>query len=159
LDPKWLGPYTVVHKVSDLVYKIRIGTREVNLNVEQLKLCRATREQLRTRRRERRRMLREQHPRPEASAEFDSSSEGEADSEEALLDPFPHGNCHREGPAEHLGADSSSSSPPREESGGERDHMLPDKDIVSETGEGTQRPSSGGPRYHLRQRLGTNYKE
>lgn len=42
LEPKWLGPYQVIQKISDLVYRIQIGKREVNLYIEQLKLCRAT---------------------------------------------------------------------------------------------------------------------
>jgi hypothetical protein len=46
LGPKWLGPYPVVQKVSYLVYKIRIANRDVSLNVEELKLCRAYRKQL-----------------------------------------------------------------------------------------------------------------
>jgi hypothetical protein len=34
LEPRWLGPYPVVRRVSDLVYMIRIGSRETNVNVE-----------------------------------------------------------------------------------------------------------------------------
>jgi hypothetical protein len=44
LDPKWLVPYQVIRRISDLCYKIQIGKREVNLHVEQLKLCRTSRE-------------------------------------------------------------------------------------------------------------------
>jgi predicted GIY-YIG superfamily endonuclease len=55
LCPEWLVQYMMVQNVSDLVCKVRIGTRDKCLNVEQLlvKLCRATREQLLSRRRER----------------------------------------------------------------------------------------------------------
>jgi hypothetical protein len=42
LEPKWIGPYQVRRKISDLVYRIQIRNREVNLHVEQLKLCRAS---------------------------------------------------------------------------------------------------------------------
>jgi hypothetical protein len=34
LDPKWLGPYQAIRRISDLVYTIQIGKREVNLHVE-----------------------------------------------------------------------------------------------------------------------------
>jgi hypothetical protein len=146
----------VVHKVSDLVYKVRVGTREVNPNVEQLKLCRATREQLRTRRRERRRMLREQQPRPQTPEEFDSSSEGEADSEEAPLDPFQHGD-YRAGPAERQEADSTD-VPSRLRRGSERDRLRSDRDRVHEASE-MPATSSGSPRYNLRPRVGVNYRE
>jgi hypothetical protein len=158
LEPKWLGPYTVVHKVSDLVYKVRVGTREVNLNVEQLKLCRATREQLRTRRRERRRMLREQQPRPETPKEFDSSSEGEADREETTFDPSQHDGYRRAGPAERQEADSTD-VPSRLRRGSERDRLWPERDSVNEPREGMPMPSSGSPQYNLRPRVGRSYKK
>jgi hypothetical protein len=65
LEPKWLGPYQVIRKISDLVYRIQSTKREVNLHIEQLKLCRASREELRERRRQNKRRMREKRPRPE----------------------------------------------------------------------------------------------
>jgi hypothetical protein len=59
------------------VYRVQIGRREVNLHVEQLKLCRATREELRERRRQNRRRMREQRPRSERVG-------GETDSDDAV---------------------------------------------------------------------------
>jgi hypothetical protein len=58
LKPRWLGPYHVIRRVSDHVYRIRVGPRDSNVNIEQLKLCRATREKLRSQRRERRQQQR-----------------------------------------------------------------------------------------------------
>jgi hypothetical protein len=52
-------------KVSDLVYKIQVGKREVNLHVEQLNMCRATQAELRESRRQNRWRMKEQRPRPE----------------------------------------------------------------------------------------------
>jgi hypothetical protein len=46
-DPKWVGPYKVIQKITGLVYRIQMGKREANLHVELLKLCRASREELR----------------------------------------------------------------------------------------------------------------
>jgi hypothetical protein len=43
-EPKWLGPYRVIKKITDVVYRVQIGQRHANLNVEQQKLCRASRE-------------------------------------------------------------------------------------------------------------------
>jgi hypothetical protein len=62
-DPKWTGPYQIERKVSDLVYQVRVGSRTVNLNAEQLKLCRASRDQLRSRRRRRREIFRRENER------------------------------------------------------------------------------------------------
>jgi hypothetical protein len=56
-------------RVRDLLYRIRIGSRETNVNVEQLKLCRATREKLRSQRRERREQWGGQHSWPDMKAE------------------------------------------------------------------------------------------
>jgi hypothetical protein len=42
--------------------------------------------------------LREQTPRPEIQAEFDSHSEGETDSEETPMDLFPRGDYESEDP-------------------------------------------------------------
>jgi hypothetical protein len=75
-EPKWLGPYPVVQRVSDLVYKIRIGPRETNVNTEKLTLCRASREELRLQRKEIGRQRREQHLRLDRRSE---SSEGSTD--------------------------------------------------------------------------------
>jgi uncharacterized membrane-anchored protein len=87
LDPKWLGPYQVIRKISDLVYRVQIGKREANLHVEQLKLCRASREELREKRRQNRRM-RQQKLRLERAEETDSddaASEEECQREVSIL--------------------------------------------------------------------------
>jgi U3 small nucleolar RNA-associated protein 14 len=66
------------------VYRVQRRNREANLHIEQLKLCRATREELRERRRQNRRM-REQRPRPERE-------EGrETDSDDAVSEEEGHG--------------------------------------------------------------------
>jgi hypothetical protein len=70
-DPKWVGPYRMVRKVSDLVYGIQMRKREANMHVEQLKLCRDSREELRERRKQHRRRRREQAPRLEREQETD----------------------------------------------------------------------------------------
>jgi hypothetical protein len=62
---KWLGPYKVLQKINDLVYRVRIDKRYMDLDIAQLKLCRATREELRERRRQNRRRMIEQRPRPD----------------------------------------------------------------------------------------------
>jgi hypothetical protein len=79
-DPLWVGPYVITKRVSQRVYGVQVGTREIYVNVEELKLCRATRQQLRQQRREKMRRLAEEirrynHPSPDA----DTLSEGEAD--------------------------------------------------------------------------------
>jgi hypothetical protein len=84
LKPRWLGPYQVVKRLSDLVYKIRVGPREINMNIEQLRLCRASREELRLQRKERIREYRERYSQLDQRAEFferdnDRSSSGSAD--------------------------------------------------------------------------------
>jgi hypothetical protein len=82
IEPKWLGPYEVLKKINDLVCRIRIGKRHVNLNTEQLKLCRATRPELRERRRQNRRRMIEQRPRPDSREEYaDSISCSESEEE------------------------------------------------------------------------------
>jgi hypothetical protein len=53
----------VLRKISDYVYRIQIRKKEANLHVEQLKLCRASREELREKRKQNRRRMREQRPR------------------------------------------------------------------------------------------------
>jgi hypothetical protein len=70
LKPRWLGPYQVIRRVSDHVYRIRVEPRGSNVNIEQLKLCRATREKLRSQRRERR-----QQQRRERYSQLDYRSE------------------------------------------------------------------------------------
>jgi hypothetical protein len=62
----------VIRKVSDLVYRIQMGKRKVNLHVDKLKLCRASREELRERRKQNRRRIREQRPRFERDERTDS---------------------------------------------------------------------------------------
>jgi hypothetical protein len=85
LDPKWLGPYKVIRKVTDLVYGIQMGNREVNVHVEQLKLCRTSREELRLRRKQNRQRMRVQKPRYEREEESDPDEDGsEADAEKLL---------------------------------------------------------------------------
>jgi hypothetical protein len=77
LEPRWLGPYPVVQRISDLVYKIRIGSRETNVNIEPMGLYRATREELRSQRREWRRQRRERYSRVDRISESgDSNSDG-----------------------------------------------------------------------------------
>jgi hypothetical protein len=57
----------VVRKVSDLVYRIQMRKREANMHVEQLKLCRDSREELRDRRQRHRCRMRPSAP-PRARA-------------------------------------------------------------------------------------------
>ena len=82
LEQKWLGPYQILKNVSDLVYTIQMGRTEVNIHIELLKLCRASREELRERRRQNRRRMRDQEPRHQRNGEEESddtaSEEGEA---------------------------------------------------------------------------------
>jgi hypothetical protein len=84
LKPRWLGPYQVIQRVSDLVYKIRVGLREISVNIEQLRFCRATRRELRSQRREMRRQKRERYSQLDQRAEScerdsNRSSSGSAD--------------------------------------------------------------------------------
>jgi hypothetical protein len=77
-DPLWVGPYVITKRVSQRVYGVQVGTQEIHMNVEELKLCRTTRQQLRQQRQEKRRRLAEEinrynHPSPDA----DTLSEGE----------------------------------------------------------------------------------
>jgi hypothetical protein len=83
--PRWLGPYQVIRRVSDHVYRIRVRPRDRNLNIEQLKVCRATREKLRSQRRERR----QQHRSESCDRESNMSSSGNAESA-FCRDPVTH---------------------------------------------------------------------
>ena len=86
LEPKWLGPYQVLKKISDLVYTIQVGKKEVNVHVEQLKLCRASREELRERRKQNRQRRREW--RPQQVREDSESSSSDSSSEEGGSEPL-----------------------------------------------------------------------
>ena len=91
LEPRWLGPYTIVRKISDLIYRVQVGHKEVNLHVEQIKLCRASRDELRERRRQNRRRMREQRPLIARSETADSSdTASETDREESDYWYSPH---------------------------------------------------------------------
>jgi hypothetical protein len=96
LTPKWVGPYRVLRRISDLVYKIQMGPREVNVHVEQLELCRATREELRERKRQGRRQIREQQFQRESENESDTDS---MESEETDYWPQPGCEQHDSRPA------------------------------------------------------------
>lgn len=160
LDARWLGPYQILRKVSDWVYTIQIGRKEINLNVEQLKLCRATREELRERRRLSRRRNREQRPRPEPTDESDSENESSSDSEDqtAYTTLLP----------EHLRMNETdcyvSESPAGAE---EREDERSDGDSASDTGHGQDTPAACdnvetepiSQGYALRPRVKRNYKE
>ena len=84
--PKWLGPYQVLKRISDLVYTIQVGKKEVNVHVEQLKLCRASREELRERRKQNRQRRREW--RPQQVREDSESSSSDSSSEEGGSEPL-----------------------------------------------------------------------
>jgi hypothetical protein len=83
LEPKWLVPYQVIKRVSNLIYRIRVGPRETNVNIEQLRLCRASREELRDQRIERKRQKRERYSpldhREEPGERDDVTSTSESD--------------------------------------------------------------------------------
>jgi hypothetical protein len=74
LENQWTGPYKIIKKISDFAYHV-LGHqgRPWTVNVEQLKLCRATREQLLQQRRNKRK---ERMERADAS-EYPSESESE----------------------------------------------------------------------------------
>jgi hypothetical protein len=62
--------------------------------LEQLKLCRASREELRERRRQHKRRMREQEPRFEERVETESDTASEASSEQSLDSYAPHRRQH-----------------------------------------------------------------
>jgi hypothetical protein len=77
-DPLWVGPYVITKRVSQRVYGVQVGTREIHVNVEELKLCRAMWQQLRQQRREKRRRLAEEIRRyNHLSPDADTLSKGE----------------------------------------------------------------------------------
>jgi hypothetical protein len=153
LEPKWLGPYQVVKRVSDLVYKIRVGPRDRNANIEKLKFCRATREKLLYQWREKR-----QQQRRERYSQLDYRSE----------------SCKRDSDRSSSGSAESAFWPRSGYS-----HQLPEAEYCDDvnrsalqsdaadnvtqlkTGEPDteqQEPSRGSHRYYLRPRAEINYK-
>jgi hypothetical protein len=132
----------------------------VNLHVEQLKLCRASREELRKRRRQNQRRMRDQRPRPEILEDADSDSESSSASDRRSLHSFaPYENRHTNGP--------SNNDNPSTTAEGDRDAELLERDDNSETGcseaalamNGTRAFDEGRHGYSLRPRLKRNYKE
>jgi hypothetical protein len=77
-DPKWVGPFRIERKISDWVYQFKVGGKQINLNVEQLNLCRTPREQFRENRRRRRQEHRKrnqstwEHSNPAVDSENDT---------------------------------------------------------------------------------------
>lgn len=84
LKEKWRGPYKVLKKISEQAYKLegRNG-KPMTVNVEQLKLCRSTKEEIRKRKR-----FRRQHRLIHKDIEHSEISDSEGDSTEQE-DNFP----------------------------------------------------------------------
>jgi hypothetical protein len=150
----------VIRRISDLVYKIRIGKREVNLHVEQLKLCRASREELREGRRQHQRRMRYQRPQPEILEDTDSDSESSTASEGSSLHSFAaYENRHTYG--------SNNDDSPSITAEEERSAESPERHGTSETGcsesalatDETRALDGGRHGYSLRPRAKRNYKE
>jgi hypothetical protein len=156
LDPKWVGPYRVIQKVTDLVYRVQMGKGEANLHVEQLKLCRTSREELREKRKQHRRRMREQRP----ARECDDGSDTETESGDYENPPRTYEPYERR---ETNDADYRvGRNPP---SGGETEiERESEQDGASEAGDGRSRGEAiglSGDRhgYSLRPRVPRNYKE
>jgi hypothetical protein len=78
LKEKWIGPYKVLKKISEQAYKLegRYG-KPITVNVEQLKLCRSTKEEVR-----KRKCFRTQHRLMDKDTEHSEISDSEGDSTE-----------------------------------------------------------------------------
>jgi hypothetical protein len=142
----------VIRKITDLVYEVQIDQRHVNLNVEQLKLCRASREELRERKKQNKQRMREQRARPEISDSYsDSDSSAISEERDPYLFVFPQDRR-----TNRTNLESSES-------------VVTQRDTESESAEGGSasgaeisgiRPVEvGQERYSLRPRVGRNYKE
>jgi hypothetical protein len=157
LTPKWIGPYRVLRRISDLVYKIQMGPREVNVYVEQVKLCRATREELRERKRQGRRRIREQQFRKESENESDTDS---SESEEADYWTQPGCEQHDSRPASDEICRHSRNAAGEEEGertieGDSNSVLGPPMSCATDAGEINGRQHD----YALRPRVRKNYRE
>jgi hypothetical protein len=164
-EPKWFGPYQVIRKVTDSVYEVQIGKREISLHVDQLKLCTTSREELRERRREnRRRIIKEQMPYfksvdcSDSNSDYSSESADETDfvftrrsnpvTEVSRNEQSGSGSTNA-GRSDQMSGVSESqhvSGGTAEDSknpvvGDERDEIVLERDNISETAENMAMPS------------------
>jgi hypothetical protein len=188
-DPVWVSPYLITKKVSEVVYGVQVGTREIHAKVEDLKLCRATREELRHQRRERRRRVAEEvgrynHPPPDRDiiSETDASSTHTSCSyrEDYYNPPVREKRERRETEGDNPGVgDIQSSGESRQTqqhetvndvTGDERNIAEFGRNLVERDNRYSGRDrvreasdvpatSSGSPRYSLRPRVDVNYRE
>jgi hypothetical protein len=155
-EPKWLGPYQVVRKITDRDYKIQIGKRYMDLNIEQLKLCRASRQQLCERRKRNQQRVQEQRSRRELrqlDSDEDLSTESDTSSTYSFAIPeHPRMNYKTANVSKET---STQIDRECESDAGHCGNMSELRERDNESPEA----ETGQSRYLLRQRIRRNYKE